>query len=247
MADLIKIYAEVTAEQRQHAKTEKLAAEFMRLLPDTLWPHHIQKDPHRFHTLIDTHMGRIPSLDTSGSTGRFFSQKMNREVSYRSQLEMQMLQRLEAADGVAWYQERPFSVTENAYGAKRTYRPDILFVLKDGRGGLAEVTPLPHMALRENLIRYETLRIFCVKNGLGLLITDGRRTFQHLRRHAVPLAFQQALLEALAQSSTKSISWKEYQTIRDHYAASWMDFLAVVLAHRLIWSLRPFILKPSDP
>ncbi len=108
-----------------------------------------------------------------------------------------------------------------------------------------EVNSWTHMALQKNLIKYETLRIFCTKNGLGLLITDGRRTFKEIRQHAIPPVFQKALLEAIAQSQTQSLSWSEYQTLRDQYAASWMDFLAVVLANRLSWSLLPFTLRKS--
>jgi hypothetical protein len=243
--ELMSIYAEVTAEQRQRAKTEKLAMEFTRLLSETLWPRHIQKGMHRFHSFIDTQLERTIPPDSSGSAGSFLSQKMNREISYRSQLEMQMLQRLEAAEGVAWYHEQPFLVTEEAYGESRTCCPDILFVLKDGRGVIAEVNLWTHMTLQKNLIKYETLRCFCVKNGLGLLITDGRKTFQQIRQHPIHLAFQHELLEAIAQSRAQSLSWKEYQAIRDRHAASWMDFLAIILANKLIWSLQPFTLKKS--
>jgi DNA-binding CsgD family transcriptional regulator len=245
MTELMKIYAEATAEQRHHAKIEKLAIEFTRLLSDTLWPRHIQKGVHRFHNFIDTHLERTVPVDSSGKAGSFFSQKMNREIVYRSQPEMQMLQRLEAAEMVEWYQEQPCLVTEEAYGEERTCRPDILFALKDGRGAIAEINLWTHMALQKNLVKYETLRIFCVKNGLGLLITDGRKTFRQIRQHLIPPAFQQALLQAIAQSQTKSLTWEAYQIIRDQYAASWMDFLATVLANRLIWNLQPFTLKQS--
>ncbi|MBV9229231.1 MAG: hypothetical protein JOZ18_07950 [Chloroflexi bacterium] len=246
MTELMRIHAEATAGQRHHAKVEKLARECTRLLSDTLWPRHIQKGMDRLHNFIDTHLERTVPADSSGNAGSFLSQKMNREIAYRSQLEMQMLQRLEAAEEVEWYQEQPFLVTEEAYGAKRTCRPDILFVLKDGRGAIAEVNLWTHMALQKNLIKYETLRIFCVKNGLGLLITDGRKTFQQIKQHPIPLTFQRALLDAITQSQTKSLTWKEYQAIRDQYAASWMDFLAIIRANKLIWSLQPFTLKKSD-
>jgi hypothetical protein len=158
---------------------------------------------------------------------------------------MQMLQCLEAAEAVEHYQEQPFLVTEEAYGEARTYCPDILVLLKNGRGVLVEVNTWTHMALQKNRIKYETLRIFCIKNGLGLLITDGRRTFKEIRQHEIPSAFQEALLSAIGQSSTQSLSWEEYQVVRDQYAASWTDFLAIVLANRLDWSLWPFTLRKN--
>lgn len=244
--ELARTHADMTIEQRQCAKTEKLASELLNLLSDTLWPRHIEKTAHRFHNFIDTHLERTFPLTASGNAGSFFSQKMNREIVYRSQLEMQMLQRLEAAEVVEHYQERPFLVTEEAYGERRTFLPDIFFVLKDGRGAVVEVNLCTQIALHKNLVKYETLRIFCVKNGLGLLITDGRKTFQCIRQHPIPVAFQQALLEALEQSPTTSLSWKEYQVIRDQHAASWIDFQAVILTNKLVWSLQPFTLQKRD-
>jgi hypothetical protein len=241
--ELKRIYTDVMTEQRQQAKTEKRATELLGLLSDTLWPRHVEKTTHRFHNFVDLHLERTLAFDASGNAGNFFSQKMKREIVYRSQLEMQMLQRLEAAEVVEQYQEQPFLVAEEAYGERRTFRPDILFSLRDGRGVIAEVNLWTHMALHKNLIKYETLRIFCVKNGLGLLITDGRKTFQHIRQHPIPLPFQQAILEALERSPTKSLSWKEYQIIRDQYAASWMDFQSVILTNKLVWSLQPFTLQ----
>jgi Sigma-70, region 4 len=244
--ELMRIYAEVTVEQRLHAKTEKLAMECIRLLSDIHWPRHIQRGAHLFRHFINTHLERTVPPDSSGKVGSFFSQKMNRDIAYRSQLEMHMFQRIEAAEEVEQYQEQPFLVTEKAYGENRTYRPDILLLLKDGRIAIIEVNLWTHMALQKNLIKYETLRIFCVKNGLGFLITDGRKTFQQIRQHPISLPFQRALLGAITLSQTKSLSWKEYQTIRDQHTASWMDFLAIILASKLIWSLQPFTLKKSD-
>jgi hypothetical protein len=243
MTELLTAYAEKTAEQALQVKVEKLDLVFNRLLSGTLWPPRVQRDAHHIQNLVDRHLERTVSSNGLGITGSFFSQKLSRDVHARSLLEIQMLQCLEAAEVVEYYQEQPFLVTEQAYGEERTYCPDILVLLKDGRGVLVEVNSWTHMALQKNLIKYETLRIFCIKNGLGLLITDGRRTFKEIRQHAIPPVFQKALLDAIAQSQTQSLSWSEYQALRDQHSASWMDFLAVVLANRLAWSLLPFTLR----
>jgi hypothetical protein len=247
MAALMQMFAEATADQIQQTKMERYATSFTCLLPGVLWPRPVQTDSHRLAGLIDASLERTSQSETLANGGSFFSQKMKRDVLYRSVIEMQMLLRLEAAAEIVSYQEQPFLITEEAYGKVRTYCPDIFFVLKDGRGVIADITQWTHMALYRNRIRYEAIRLFCVKHGLGLLITDGKKTFKQLRQHTIPPAFQQALLAAIMQSPTQSLSWNQYQAIRDQHSASWMDFLAVVLNNRLIWSLKPFTLKNSTP
>jgi hypothetical protein len=82
-------------------------------------------------------------------------------------------------------------------------------------------------------------------NGWGLLVTDGKRPFQKLQHHEYSVEFQTALLAALANSADGSLSWKEYKNIRDQYNATWDDFITIILKHRLVWNLQPFVLKKT--
>jgi hypothetical protein len=66
---------------------------------------------------------------------------------------------------------------------KFSYFPDVIIVTNDYRGIIVEIKPIFHMALRENLIKWEALKRFCEKYGLGLLITDGKSSIQQIQKH----------------------------------------------------------------
>ena len=78
-------------ELRASRKAIKLEAEFRSLLPYIIWPRKITKDL----LPVDLSRKRDVSPDGIGNSGRFFSQKMGKEVQYESHLELQFLLMLE--------------------------------------------------------------------------------------------------------------------------------------------------------
>jgi hypothetical protein len=186
---------------------------------------------------------REVSSEGAGLSGSYFSKKMSREVQYESYMELLFLLKLEQAKDIVLYQEQPVVIPYQIEGQTRKYYPDVFFVFEDGRGVLVEIKHRYQMALYENLAKWSALYKSCLQGGCGLLVTDGKRPFQKLQHHEYLVEFQTALLAALANAQDGTLSWKEYRNIRDQYNATWDDFIAIILKHRLVWNLQPFVLK----
>ncbi|TMD65881.1 MAG: hypothetical protein E6I91_09645 [Chloroflexi bacterium] len=230
-------------ELRASRKAIKLEAEFRSLLPYIIWPRKITKDL----LPMDLSRKRDVSPDGIGNSGSFFSQKMDKEVQYESHLELQFLLMLEETKEVVLYQEQPFIIPYISNGRSRNYYPDILFLFEDGKRVVVEIKPPYQMALHENLIKLSALRLLCIQNGWGLLVTNGKIPIQKLHHHTFSVEFQTALLEAISNSKGGSISWREYKFIKDQYNATLGDFVAVILKNKLVWSLQPFVIKLRSP
>lgn len=240
LSDLIQLHRQEVIALK---KSSRSAAEFKNLLAYVNWPHEITEGPHTFEVASKLRRQRNVSLDSEGKGGRFFSEKMGKEVQYESLLELQFLLKLEKLKEVVFYQEQPFVISYELDGLRRNYYPDVFFVIEGGRGVAVEVKPRYQMGLYENIIKWAALRKFCVQNGWGYLITDGNRSIQTLQQHEYSVEFQTALMTALENSRDGTLNWPEYRRIRDQYSATWSDFLAVILKNELIWSLQPFVLK----
>lgn len=224
--------AALRSETQRRPSEEAIA----RLLEMTAWPaktSHLPSIPY-------TRRQREVSFEGLGHVGSFVSEKMAREVVFESNLEASFLRALEKCPLVAAYQEQPISVPYEYDGQSRRYFPDIFVLLHDGRGLVVEIKPRLQFGLRANLAKWSALRGFVRKRGYGLLITDGRIALQVVQRHSVPAAYRTAVQQTLAAGS---ISWPKYRQLRDEYRPSHIDFAALVLQDRLVWTLLPFCLR----
>ena len=183
---------------------------------------------------------RSISLCGEGNAGSFYSHKLNRLVLYESNLEKKFYYLLDSLDEIAFYQEQPLKIHYQIRDESLLYYPDILLVLKDGRGIVVEIKPIFKMGLKINLIKWSALKNYCNQNGLGLLVTDGRYAIQQIQKHSINLNFANALLSRLQAGS---IGWSEYKEIKQSYSPSRNDFIAVVLNNKLVWKLSPFYLS----
>lgn len=239
LSQLINLYRQEEFALRRAARAKTT---FKNLLDSVIWPPQITRDSHTLELASKLSRQREVPPDGEGKSGRFFSQKLDRDVQYESLLELQFLLQLEKVKEVVLYQEQPFVIPYELDGIPRTYYPDIFFVIEDGRGVVVEIKQRYQMALYENLAKWSALYKYCIQTGWGLLVTDGCRSFQKLQQREFPEAFQTALLIALENSKDGSLSWKEYRSIRDQHKATWDDFIAVILKNRLVWRLQPFVL-----
>jgi DNA-binding CsgD family transcriptional regulator len=213
------------------------------LLEEIRWPRETSSGLERFSLLAGHSLLQAQEQSEGIDERRFFSEKLKRYVRYKTLLEMSFFQALEASEEVVFYQERPFKMVEEVKGKPLTCVPDTFFLLQDGRGVLVEVMSWDLMALHAYWDKFNALRLFCFKQGWGLLITDGRKSLQQIKQHPIALPFQTALLEALANAENGSLSWNEYKVVRDTYHGTHKDFIAIVLTQRLIWSLDPFTIR----
>lgn len=230
-------------EQTEIRRLEKRTRALEALLDDIRWPRETSSGLDQFSHLMGENRPQERGQDEEIRRQRFFSEKLKRYVHYRSLVEMRFFQTLEAAETIVFYQERPFKISEDIQEKLLTCTPDVFFLLQDGRGVLVEVTTWDFMALHRNWGKYNALRLFCLKHGWGLLITDGTKTLQQVKQHPIALPFQTALLEALAHAENGTLSWEEYRVVRDQHQGTHKDFIAIVLTQRLAWSLDPFTLR----
>jgi DNA-binding CsgD family transcriptional regulator len=236
-------FAELIKRDREELASLKRAARLdsglKNLFSYIIWPREVTKK----FDWPELSRKREVSSEGAGLSGSYFSKKMSREVQYESHMELQFLLKLEQTKDIMLYQEQPVVIPYQIEGQTRKYYPDVFFVFEDGRGVVVEIKHRYQMALHENLAKWSALYKSCLQSGCGLLVTDGKRPFQKLQHHEYPVEFQTALLAALANAEDGTLSWKEYRNIRDQYNATWDDFIAIILKHRLVWNLQPFVLK----
>ena len=228
----------VRRRSSERARRVRLDTQLQNLLSDVIWPQQVR--PIAKTAYATSRRAREVSITSTGTTGLFHSEKLGREVHYESAMERDFLLGLEELDQVIYYQEQPLGLQYSVGSEGHTYYPDVLFVLRDGRGIIAEIKPVFQMALEENLQKWSALRRYCAQRGWGLLVTDGRHSIQDVQRHEVDPEFERAVLLALADGP---ISWKEYRPIKEAFQPKRDDFVALVLRNRLVWRLCPFQLS----
>ncbi len=228
----------VRRRRSERARRVRLDTQLQNLLSDIIWPQQVRLVANTAYAA--SRRAREVSITSTGTTGFFHSEKLDREVHYESAMERDFLLGLEELDQVIYYQEQPLYLQYSVGSQSHAYYPDVLFALRDGRGIIAEIKPIFQMALEENLQKWRALRRYCVRRGLGLLVTDGRRSIQSVQRHTVDPGFERAVLLALADGP---ISWNEYRPIKETLQPKRDDFVALVFRHRLVWRLRPFLLS----
>lgn len=238
-ADYAKRVRELVDAEQQARREEKEAERYDTrldaLLKDVIWPPKIRPiAPGDFGAFA---AARSVSTGVASENGAFASRKLGRLVEYESAPEHDFLQLLEEAGTVIFYQEQPFRIPYDHNGEVRHTYPDVFFALRDGRGVIVEVAPNFEMAQKQNWGKWHGLRTFCREQGYGLLITDGRRTFQSVSRHEVRPEVRESLLAALDEGP---MSWPEYQLWRDTSGITTDEFYAIVIRERLEWRLRPY-------
>ena len=183
---------------------------------------------------------RSVSFEGYGKAGVFYSEKLNRSISYESSIELEFFLILEALDEVKFYQEQPLKIPYSFENKKYLYYPDIFFMLTDGTGVVVEIKPNTEMALKINLNKWEALKTYCANQGLGFLITDCRKTIQQIQQHDYSPDFAEDVLLALQNGP---LFWKEYEQIKNKHNETIQGFSALVLSHSLKWKLKPFHLS----
>lgn len=173
-----------------------------------------------------------------GLAGEFVSMKLNRLVAYESDLERAFLARLDLSDEVAFYQEQPVAIRWIEGGCQRRYCPDVLVVQRDGRALLVEVKQQWMMALRPTVDRLAGAVEFCSRKGLGLLVTDGRRTIDDLAARVVPDGFVTELDRLV--SVRGAVDSRTFMPMARRHGAHLADTAAAALQLGLSWRMSPF-------
>lgn len=178
---------------------------------------------------------RTPESDDSRDT--WYSARLDRHFVYDSRCELNVIQLLASSDLVNDIQEQPLALGYTVAGRHRTYYPDLIVTLNDGRILLIEVKPVSYMPLTENQAKYTVARAVCRRNGWGFLVTDGRRHLQDLAKHRVVPQVEEALTGAIARHP---LTWRDVLNLRQKHDITYRDLCALILRDRWEFGLAPF-------
>lgn len=235
-ATALKYKARRRFQNRRYIQRQRFKLE--ALIEDVIWP------PVLKYYEVGRFIDHVPFPSSvhgpENKYGQFDSKKLGRKVSFDSLLERTYLLKLEHADSVVYYLEQPFLVNYEFEGKPRKYRPDIFFLLEDGRGIVVEIKPRFNMALQNNLAKWSALRRYCANNGYGLIVTEGNCSIQKFQQTFVRPEVEHAIIEKLRQGP---LDWEAFNPLRQQYKIHGHEFGAFVLRHRLKWRLGPFTLK----
>ncbi|WP_225726754.1 MULTISPECIES: sigma factor-like helix-turn-helix DNA-binding protein [unclassified Nocardia] len=183
---------------------------------------------------------RVVDADDDGR-GRFYLDKVGRDVAFDSGLEARLLRLLTASEAVQTFQETPSAVTYQLDGADRVAYPTVAARLTDGRVLLIDVQPLGHIGFHTNRARSAAARAYAHDKGWGWTIWTGSRLgVPDLLHRKVDAAVEAQLGELI---TTGPVYWHALRGIRDLTA---LDLIALTLRHEWRWDRGPFTLTASS-
>ncbi|MFD7234002.1 TnsA endonuclease N-terminal domain-containing protein [Streptomyces syringium] len=174
-------------------------------------------------------------------SGVWFSGKLGREVQYESVTELRVVQLLDHADQVAYFQEQPLALGYTHAGWRRSYYPDFLAVTTDGRTVLIEAKPRGDVPLAINQAKHRAAAGLCRHKGWSLLITDGARTRADLARHPVDPELECRI--GAARAASRELTWPDVRDIARGIPFTSLDLAALVLRNDWHWELGPYRLR----
>ncbi|MFI9511203.1 hypothetical protein [Nocardia sp. NPDC052566] len=188
-------------------------------------------------TGLPNESARVVDGDDDGR-GRFYLDKVGRDVAFDSGLEARLLRILTASDLVDTFQEEPAAVTYALDGADRVAYPSVAARLSDGRVVLIDVQPLGHVAFHTNRIRSAAARAYAHDRGWGWLIWTGSRIgVPELLHRKVDASAGGQLEELLTRGP---VSWPQLRQVRTDTGLELLDFVALALRHEWRWDRAPF-------
>jgi hypothetical protein len=225
--------------QLEERKASAVNDKITKVLKHTEWPKNIANSIDG----VSVEPKRKTNTNELGLYEYFDSEKNGRTIYYDSELEMSFYKTLEHSSLIKRYVEQPFEIEYNLDGQTRNYYPDVLVYLNDGRCVVIEIKPVFYMALWKNVVKYESLRGFCNKHGLGCLMTDGRVAYGELYNTDIPTGYVTDVMSIIDDTKEKWMAYHEYKPIKDKHNPTRDDFISMVLQHELVWHSEPFRLS----
>jgi len=176
----------------------------------------------------------------SVKSGEYYSHKMKRKFQYESGLEEEFLTLLEDASMVVFYTVQPFKILYKYQGVSRIYIPDVFFVLKDGRGVIAELKPRLYMTIDSNYQKYRLLKKYCNIVGCGMLVTDSRTSFEEFITFQYNQQFERELLQNIENGP---LNWQICSRLMYKFNAKQRDLACVIINNNLLYNIGPFIIS----
>ena len=232
----VETYIEHERELAEEADAKACRQEaFAVLLENAFWP-----DPTRRQSVPLPSV--VPKRSGNENSVAFWSHKLDRPVVCDSELERHVFLQLDDHPLVASFLEQPLALDYEHRARIRTYFPDALVKLVDGRTVLVEIKPATQMGLAENVAKWRAALQFCRERGYGFLVTDNRRTLSQVLDRHIPPGFEQRLGDALRNGH---LDWPTCKRIRDEEGAHALDLTTFVLRNRLVWTLSPMRIEAA--
>ncbi|TQM31737.1 sigma factor-like helix-turn-helix DNA-binding protein [Nocardia bhagyanarayanae] len=186
---------------------------------------------------LPTSSARTVDGDDDGR-GRFYLDKVGRDVGFDSALQARLLRTLNAADLVETFQEHPVAVPYDIDGSERVHYPTVGARLTDGRVVLIDVQPLGHVAFHVNRVRSAAARARAHAEGWGWLVWTGSRLgLPELARREVDARHEAELAELIERGS---VPWHEVRRLHKDSGLELLDFTTLVLRNEWRWDRGPF-------
>ncbi|RDU38670.1 hypothetical protein DRW41_03675 [Neobacillus piezotolerans] len=231
-----QIFAENEMFKLQRMYERSLKSFKERIYNKIQWPN--KKSQCKDFNFQEVKSVREVNFDLSGNSGKYFSEKLSKEIQYESELERKVLMLIENCTRVVFYEVQPFEITYY-HKRKRVYIPDIFIVLDDGSGIIIEIKPKIHMAININIIKYQALESFCNEMGYGFLVTDGFTSFEEIKMHTYNKSFEDELLSELKKGPLR---WSEFIKFKSKYSIG-LDLSSIIINNDLIYEKSPFLIK----
>ncbi|MEU9022102.1 TnsA endonuclease N-terminal domain-containing protein [Actinomadura sp. NPDC048394] len=215
---------------QEHALLQRTDERVQAVLDQVEWPNHRAK--------AEGLEGFVP-LRTS-KEGRWFSEKLAREVSYDSRLELSIMQLLDRCSQVTEYCEQPLAIDYELDGKIYPYHPDLLLLTGEGDLVLVEIKPLADMGLTINRAKWAAARQECANRGWGFLATDGYRSFATVAGHQVPDEIRARFRERLRQGP---MYWPDIRLLQGEHEPRYLIVHALAIQEGWDLRQRPFRLR----
>ncbi|WP_372508101.1 sigma factor-like helix-turn-helix DNA-binding protein [Nocardia amikacinitolerans] len=186
---------------------------------------------------LPTSSARTVDGDDDGR-GRFYLDKVGRDVGFDSALQARLLRTLNTADLIETFQEHPVAVPYDIDGAERVHYPSVAARFTDGRIALIDVQPLGHVAFHVNRVRSAAARARAHAEGWGWLVWTGSRLgLPELAGREVDARHEKGLTELVERGP---VPWHEVRRLHHESGLELLDFAALVLRNEWRWDRGPF-------
>lgn len=115
--------------------------------------------------------GKHDNLLQSYESGEIYSEKMGRDIKYRSSWEKKVIQYLDQNNDVINFRHEPYSI-EYQYDQKRHYIPDFLVTYSEGEQKLLEVKPRVFHDSKQNRCKFRAVKEHCEEQDISFEVWD---------------------------------------------------------------------------
>lgn len=186
---------------------------------------------------------RIVSEHPRYKSGTFYSEKCQREIQYESGIELEFIKLLEQSKNVVFYWEQPVQIKYRRGRRNAIYTPDFGIYLKSKEFALVEIKGLPNMCEHKVQMRIEALIKFCAGKGFGLLLTDGKHTFDKLLKTKINRKLEREIMANVKDDILRKTACNE---IVKQCEATQNELLKVILKRNLKFRSYPFKLQQGN-